>query len=135
MLAILAVTGCASNGTDNLVYAKNMTFGANVSATGNAGPDITIGFRSQNLAIVPVNDDGTSIRGSVGATKPQDEDALSVLGQFESATGGSGVTLGEFFATGVAAQKLADGFACKVSGGAASLCYFEEEEGETADTP
>ena len=105
-----------------------MTFGANVSAVGSTGPDITVGFRSQNLAIVPVNDDGTVIRGSVGPTDPQDQDALSVLGQFESKTGGDGVLLGEFFATGMAAQKLADGFACKVSDKAAGLCHPVEAD-------
>ena len=44
------------------------------------------------------------------------KDAFSVLGQFEVDSNGRQVEvgLGKFFATGLAAQKLADGFACKL---------------------
>lgn len=52
------------------------------------------------------------------STKNGDEDALSVLGQFQvDASAGSdqsGVGLGRFFATGSAASRLADGFAAKL---------------------
>ena len=47
-------------------------------------------------------------------------DSMSVLGQFDvAATGGteSSVGLGRFFATGLAARNLAEGFSCQLSGG------------------
>ena len=49
-------------------------------------------------------------------------DALSVLGQFEvrSSTRTADVGLGKFFATGLAAQKLADGFSDQIAGKPAS---------------
>ena len=109
----MTLAGCATtNDTDYLIYAKSLTFGASATTTGNASPELSVGLRSQNVAIVPVKSGDKLIQGSVGSAAPQDQDALSVLGQFNASTTTQGITLGEFFSTGVASQKLADGFAC-----------------------
>ena len=64
-----------------------------------------------------------------GANGGELTDAMSVLGQFEFQAGSGGgnvggagpsAVLGKFFATGAAAQVLAQGFANKLSGGGAA---------------
>jgi hypothetical protein len=68
------------------------------------------GGATQVLSTVTSN--GTRGRKSEGS------DALSVLGQFSVETNSktADVGLGKFFATGLAAQKLADGFGERLAG-------------------
>ena len=87
----------------------------------DAGPvncRLTLGYKDRNFAIIPVTvkqagGDSTQVSAKAGDNF---EDALSVLGQFEvnAKAANTGVSLGKFFATGVAAQKLSDGFASKL---------------------
>ena len=58
----------------------------------------------------------SSAKTRSGTAQP-DKDAFSVLGQFELVTEGqqAKVGLGKFFATGLAARRLADGFASALS--------------------
>jgi len=52
--------------------------------------------------------------GGAGNRSYESQDALSTFGSFSSTTESDKVKLGVFFATGVAAQSLAEGFKCGV---------------------
>lgn len=133
-----ALSGCASMPANMpLIFGETLTVGIGMSAsTTDQGFDMTVGFKSRDIAIVPVTTkaDGSEMLkatvtntgatektvitqdGRVEHTKPastsQSIDAFSVLGQFSSATdvGTRQIGLGKFFATGVAAQILSEGF-------------------------
>ncbi|MCL1037360.1 hypothetical protein L2750_09350 [Shewanella submarina] len=119
-IAILGLTcGCATNGVNMpLVFGQSHTVGVSMSGTtADQGVDLTVGYKDKDIAIVPVtvkqaNGDSTLIK----STAENHQDALSVLGQFELNTDAkqAEVGLGKFFATGLAAKKLADGFAHKM---------------------
>jgi len=82
--------------------------------------EATVGYRGINFANVPVvtrivDADGVERDVRIAATDGAEQgvsaktDALSVFGHFAAGvTPGSGTTIGKYFATGVAAQKLAD---------------------------
>ena len=117
-LALALLNGCSTPTNLPLVFGQSHAVG--ISVGGNAtegGADITIGYRDRDIAVVPVTvqqEDGsrTQLEALTGA---DDSDAFSVLGQFSakgSAGTESGASLGKFFATGIAARRLADGFAC-----------------------
>jgi hypothetical protein len=90
------------------------------ASTTTQGAELTLGYRDFDIAIVPVAvTDGAGqialIQGDVrGTGTDRGKDALSVFGHF-GATTEAGTTakigLGKFFATGLAAQHLAVGFA------------------------
>jgi len=113
--------GCGSVPNPPLVFAQSQTLGVTVAASpATQGGEFTVGFRDWNLAVVPVTvtqGDGTvtSLTASANESADQDfQDAFSTLGQFEAEVeGGTSrkVGLGKFFATGLAAKVLADGFA------------------------
>jgi hypothetical protein len=121
-----ALCGCRSSPV--LVFGQSHSVGISIGgAASESGAELTLGYKDRDIAIVPVaivpNEGATlkeaklvnsSVRSAAGAG--QDTDALSVLGQFEVSAKGkdADVGLGKFFATGLAAQKLADGFACKL---------------------
>lgn len=120
--------GCVTKG-DHLVFGQSHTVGITVTGpSSGSGAEFTLGYKDRNIAIVPVtttNADGTRIQ--LKAEGEEDVDAFSVLGQFSvgsgqtftAASGGASgaapgsiqVGLGKFFATGMAARNLADGFA------------------------
>ena len=151
LLAAAASTLCACQTSPRLVFGQSHTLGISIGgAASDAGAEMTVGYKDRDVAIVPVaivpRDGATSqgamlITAAVGAKKgrPADRDALSVLGQFQTSAKSQApeVGLGKFFATGLAAQKLADGFACKM--GDQSKCSgsdsaeTEEEEPETSE--
>ena len=124
-----------------LLFAETNTIGIGISATAaDQGGDFTLGYKSKDVAIVPVvviKADGTveHIRGKeeheAGSKDPHTfQDAYSVLGQFDTRSSRTGqeVVLGRFFATGQAAVYLAEGFKAKLEGGA-------PQEGDTPATP
>jgi len=133
--AIAAITlflsACAGS-TENppLVFGKSLTVGIGISgSTPEQSADLTLGVKSKNIAVVPVSltqqdgskamIDSTGKDTSQNSTVREARDALSVLGQFEVKAQQSSptVSLGEFFATGAAARRLADGFACEMGEG------------------
>lgn len=129
--AITTLCNCASNQDLPLIYAQSTTVGISVGATTDEqGGTFVLGFKDKNIAIVPVtvsnSDGGSSYLGSTSGD--EFEDAFSVLGQFqvdsESTTGS--VSLGRFFSTGSAAKSLADGYSCKLAGGPAKDCGFDD---------
>lgn len=115
-----ALAGCASTNMP-LVFGESITVGIGISATtGDQGADFTLGYKSRDVAIIPVSvlkTDGSveKLQANVSNTDApagSSLDAYSVIGQFEAKTGQQGhqVDLGKFFATGVAAQVLSEGF-------------------------
>ena len=107
-----------------LVFGQAHTVGVSIhgSAT-QQGADLTVGYRDVDIAVVPVTAVDASgqivpIKADVaGKDGGMSSNSLSVLGQFEvdAQAAGPKVGLGKFFATGLAADKLADGFNAKLS--------------------
>jgi len=136
---MLSFSGCASSNSNvPLLFGQFHTVGFSIGGSAaNQGVDLTLGYKDQDIAIIPVavkqaNGDMTALRGKQKDIKKEKdkyedgstEEALSVLGQFEMNGGGSGkdsgdakVRLGKFFATGLAAKRLADGFAHALDSG------------------
>jgi len=130
LIPVLGLCACASSGTP-LIFGSATTFGMSVNATPDTqGFDFTLGYKDKNLVIVPV---AVMTDGSVqeitawSKTCSDKRDALSVFGQFTSKgdwalLGGSStdanaaksqkghVKLDRFFATGIAASHLANGY-------------------------
>jgi hypothetical protein len=124
--AAVFTSACSTPGNAMLVFGQTQTLGISIggSAT-DQGASFTLGYQDKNFAIVPASvrqADGSStqVLSTVGTRRDregQSEDALSVLGQFSVSTSSrtADVGLGKFFATGLAAQKLADGFSEKIA--------------------
>jgi hypothetical protein len=122
--ALLAAAACGTSDNPPLVFTETNNIGITVASSPAAqGSEVTLGYRSLDLAVVPVTvtqADGTvtnlfvEVQDGQGAKA---SDTLSVLGQFEAnaQAPAAAVGLGRFFATGLAAQKLADGFEEKLS--------------------
>jgi hypothetical protein len=111
-----ALSGCNSDPNAPLVFYQATTLGVSVNATGGAAtPEVSLGYRDTDVAVVPVATNSGSL---IQSNQPDQNgrpfnDALSVLGQFQANTNGGAATtigLGKFFATGAAASELADGF-------------------------
>ena len=111
---IIMICGCAKYTNLPLMFGQSHTVGITISgSTTDQGGEFTLGYRDKDIAIVPVtikqnSGDSTLVKSTV----QNSQDAMSVIGQFElsSGTADGNVGLGKFFATGLAAQKLADGF-------------------------
>ena len=125
LVAGAALAGCATNQPLPLLFGQTHNVGIVISgSTAEQGAELTLGYRDRDIAVVPVavpQEDGKYTQ--LSSTVPHEtipgavaKDAFSVLGQFDvkGETTPVQVGLGKFFATGLAAQKLADGFACKM---------------------
>lgn len=119
-IAGISVAACTNN--NHLIFGQNHVIGFELAGPSpeQAGGALTLAYKDRNIAIVPVtvrHDNGHYMPvGGINAEKTPNSvsDAYSVLGQFEFSGGNEGKTrvgLGKFFATGIAAQKLAEGFA------------------------
>lgn len=121
--AAVAAAGCSTPGQTMLVFGQTQTVGISIGGTvSDQGVSFTLGYQDKNFAIVPAtvaqaDGSSTQVLSTVGKDGKAGNDALSVLGQFEvrSSTETADVGLGKFFATGLAAQKLADGFRDKIA--------------------
>lgn len=128
---VTTLSGCGSVATPPLFFGELVTFGLDVGATpGSAGADFTLGYRDRNLAVIPVSAVNNGRANEIVAWNQEDggnrRDALSVFGQFKSqatkssesgmSTGARKVTLGRFFATGLAATNLARGYRAGLAG-------------------
>jgi hypothetical protein len=82
---------------------------------------MTLGFKDINIAVIPTVG-GNLAGGLIQGSTSRDHDAYSTFGQFQASGKATEVQLGKFFATGIAARKLADGFGCDVSDGRAHGC-------------
>lgn len=132
----LILGGCADQQYMPLVFGQSDTLGISISgSTTEQGAELTLGYKGRNIAIIPVvvkQADGTVINvfatrkggtNKEGGTNADFVDALSVFGQFEAAASGGTATgtqpavqasLGKFFATGLAALNISEGFAKKL---------------------
>jgi hypothetical protein len=117
---IPALSGCNTPDNAPLVFYQATTLGISASSTGaQATPELSLGYRDTDVAIVPIAAYGKPVRSVLpGGNGQTFQDALSVLGQFQvntAAGAAPNVGLGKFFATGAAAKRLADGFAHQLS--------------------
>jgi hypothetical protein len=118
------LSGCNTNPDLPLVFYQATTVGITANASpAQASPEISLGYRDTDVAVVPVTANGQPIRAKNPNPntngKGKYEDALSVFGQFQvdTAAGPStSIGLGKFFATGLAAEQLANGFKYRVGG-------------------
>ncbi len=119
-LGLIFLAGCGNVDTSHLVFGQYISVGLVISASApEQGAELSLAYRDRNIAVIPVavkDGDNFKILGSfdeaASETLPA-SDAYSTLGQFELQTGEEGtvsVGLGKFFATGIAAQTLAEGF-------------------------
>jgi hypothetical protein len=119
LLALFAssvLSGCASQFDTRLIFVQTHTVGITAATTGGqATPELTVGYRDVDVALVPVKKSAVPIGSSTPGKNGAFEDAYSVLGQFDvGASVTPGITLGKFFATGTAASKLAEGYRCQL---------------------
>ena len=110
VLGMLLAAGCAS-APKVLVFGQVQNVGLSISGSApEQRAEMTLGYKDYNIAVIPTD---VSSEASDGF-----KDALSVLGQFDlnakNEGASQGVGLGKFFATGLAARVLAEGFACKL---------------------
>jgi hypothetical protein len=118
---IVALSGCSTYSNSPLIFGQAHIVGISISGSApEQKGEFVLGYKDADIAIVPVsvrqqNGDSTQLKAT--ATK-EHQDALSVLGQFSvdasTEVKTTTVGLGKFFATGMAAKKLADGFAAKM---------------------
>jgi len=128
LIAPILLIGCQQGPNSMLIFGQTQTLGITVNgSTTSQSAELTVGFRDFDIAVVPTsvakaNGEPMVLKGSVkpgnDKNSTDSEDAFSVLGQFDAnaKAGTPEVSLGKFFATGVAAKRLADGFAEKMSG-------------------
>ena len=121
-LGLIALGGCGNVDSSHLIFGQQITVGLSISATApDQGAELTLGFKAKDIAIVPVavkKNGGYDLMGAEtkttnGPVTGEIHDAFSTFGQFSMDTGGNStvsVGLGKFFATGNAAQVLAQGF-------------------------
>jgi hypothetical protein len=134
--AAALLAGCVTQDASiPLIFGQQQTFGVSMGGDASSqGVEMTVGFKDRNIAVVPVvakNASGGLVHVRSVATEGFN-DAYSVLGQFSAeadSTAGK-VGLGKFFATGLAARNLAEGFADAMRDGRTQAP--KEEETKTA---
>jgi hypothetical protein len=122
--AAAVLAGCASgNGEAPLVFGTTNVYGVSIGGNvAETGAEFLVGYKGFDLAIIPVSVGAPGGEHFIGAKSPEGHrDSYSVIGQFSaeagSRAGGANAGLGKFFATGVAAQNIAFGFAKKMGAG------------------
>ena len=109
----LVVAGCNRN-RDNLLFVDTNVLGVQATAGGAQGTSARLGYANLSVAKVPIvaRDEVTGHphqltvnRGGIG-----NSGTYSVFAQFDANNTGQNVGLGRFFATGFAAQALAEGW-------------------------
>jgi hypothetical protein len=123
LLALFAssvLSGCASTLDPPLVFVQTTSVGITAATTGGqATPELTVGYRDVDVALVPVTKGDRVIGSAAPGHTGQFADSFSVLGQFDVGVAAKtglvpGVSLGKFFATGAAASTLAEGYRCQL---------------------
>jgi len=122
---VLPAGGCSIPENQPLIFVQAHTLGISASTTGSsATPELTLGFRDLDLALVPVIANGKLVQSNaIDAQGHSFPDAYSVLGQFNvntAAGAAPNVGLGTFFATGGAARELGTGFSKQLAATPAS---------------
>lgn len=131
----LALGACATGGSP-LTFIESNTLGISIASGAPEGAvELTVGYVGRNVAIVPVtasygNPEHQTFVGSQRSVNG-DYDAFSVFANFTAAAGvtdggkTSKAGFGKFFATGLAADKLAEGFAARMG-------FVDEARGKVA---
>lgn len=144
--AALLLSNCTPGQSQYLIFVQTESVGITVSGgTTNLNPQFSIGYNDVDAAIIPVAV-ASSLSGSAGLSGSQSlsgqqpiggympifatrglsgqkSDTLSVFGQFEVnasesiSSASPSAKLGKFFATGIAAEYLAQGFKNSLSAG------------------
>ena len=143
LAAASLLAGCVGQSSSPLIFGQGVTAGISVgtSAANGATPEIVVGLKQADIAIVPTvipNDvqlpegqESRNIRSHCeekpGGGKDElplqgKEDALSTFGSFSNTTQANCVSLGVFFATGVAAQNISEGFKESLKAGNKQEC-------------
>jgi hypothetical protein len=120
----LLLAACASQHDHApLIFGQAHSLGVSVGANpATQTPEINLGFKDLDIAVVPTVG-GTGPDGLIqGRATDGFRDAYSTFGQFQTNATATGVSLGKFFATGIAARRLADGFACEISDASEAGC-------------
>jgi hypothetical protein len=133
VLAALGLSACGNTQGADLIFGQQESMGLTISASApQQGGGLNLGYSSLDIAIIPVvvetADGHIVLKGETKTLADSSEsagglsDALSAIGQFDLSTGSNGMVsagLEKFFATGNAAQILAQGFADKMNAAAA----------------
>jgi len=116
-LAAALLAGCNTVDTP-LVFAKANTYGASVAATvPDQGGNLTLGYRSAHLAVVPVTAHDASgqvvpVLADLVSNNQRSKEAFSTFAHFESSVGVPvKACLGDTFATGYAARYVSQNLA------------------------
>lgn len=131
-LAVLGLSACGNTNGANLIFGQEESAGVTISGSApQQGGSLNLGYHSYDIAFVPVvvetPEGQILVQASTDTLNQQGQpagrivDALSTIGQFSLGTGQNTVVsaeLGKFFATGNAAQVLAQGFADELRGNA-----------------
>jgi hypothetical protein len=119
MAIAILVAGCASQRNAPLLFGQTHSVGIAVGTNpASQTPEISVGYKDLDIAIIPTVSETTG-QLIQGRSSDGFEDAYSTFGQFQTSVAASQVGLGKFFATGIAARRLADGFGCEISRGTA----------------
>lgn len=128
VIAIALLNGCAAKHHDVLLFGTDTSFGVNVGADPAAATvtNVAIGYRRREAVFMPLLANGVDSKapltgdakyqGSAEGSVPCDKgcggtDTYSVFASFggraSGKTGAAGLQVAQFFATGIAAQRLA----------------------------
>jgi len=145
MVTAAALVGCMNTDATFLVFGQQQTVGIAIGgSTTDQGAELSLGYRDRNIAVIPVaiNPMGSNTTHAVESVGTDEcgnrfTDSHSVLGQFEvntkAGTGAAEVGLGKFFATGLAARVLAEGFADRLGGTASADSMKDDAKGDAKD--
>lgn len=149
VVAALSMQACFTVPMAPLVYGSKTTGGLDISTGGSANPtvSVSIGYKRDDVALVPVavredsaeGDEKLTLVGSRSDARAI-QDSMSVFGIFEgrgmgntAAQGtGANANAANYFSTGLAAQKLAQGFGAAQAARQMTLCL--EQVKTIADT-
>jgi hypothetical protein len=122
----LVLAACTPPENAPMYFGQINTVGISVSGgpTGTT-PDLTVGVKNADLAVVPTYDGaGQPIQAVLAGGG--ERDALSTFGSFDSNTEAGAVSIGTYFATGFPGQRIAKGLGCaaaiKAANGNAAAC-------------
>lgn len=108
-LLTFAFVGCGNY----LAFSTATKFGLDISQRADQTADIVVGYQRAEIASIPVPDNAEKPNGTKDATT--EYDAYSVLGTFDVKynpkiwnTTETGIEINQFFATGLAARKVAE---------------------------
>lgn len=125
LMASILLSGCASY-KNELVFGESSDFSIGFHPAPAGGLDFNLGYKQTDIAVVPVGviDSSGAVRQRSASAQENEgnpstkKDAVSVFGQFSASSrtltepaSPRRVTFGRFFATGIAAQRLAEGYA------------------------